>query len=179
MPPSGTEQMIQVENNDVIQDLETSTNAAQPTSSREVTNFQPSDQWHAVQDPNLPMLRMVPLPDNLPSVEATTSAVEFDDSYLADFLRDILHPADAAADQHDIVFAPKDFLDFNIPTSYEYLDDYDLPHLGTNEHTTLPINGGGYSCRPEQPVVNLARSGHASPTGRNGLSLSAQAFKES
>jgi len=48
--------MIQVENNDVIQDLETSTNAAQLTSSREVTSFQPSDQWHAAQDPNLPVL---------------------------------------------------------------------------------------------------------------------------
>lgn len=119
------------------------------------------------------------MPDNLPSVEATTSAVEFDDSYLADFLRDILHPADAAADQHDLAFAPKDFLDFNIPTSYEYLDGYDLPHLGTNEDTALPINGGGYSWRPEQPVANLARSGRATPTGRNGLSLSAQAFKES
>lgn len=56
MTPSGTEQMIQVENNDVVQDLETITNAARLTSPREVTNFLPSDQWHAAQDPNLPVL---------------------------------------------------------------------------------------------------------------------------
>lgn len=112
-------------------------------------------------------------------MEATTSNVDFDDSYLADFLRDILHPAGTSVEQHDLTFAPKDFLDFTIPTSYEYLDGYDVPQSNTQDDTTLLPSNGDHNTRPEQPAANFARSGYVTPTGKNGLSLSAQAFKES
>lgn len=113
--------------------------------------------------------------DNQPSVEASGSNVDFDDSYLAEFLKDIMYPTDPLthplADSHDINFAPKDFLDFNMPTSFEYLNGYDIPQIPARNDDVSGTDGA---------YASHARSGYATPTGnKNGLLTSAQAFKES
>ena len=114
---------------------------------------------------------------NQPSVEASASNIDFDDSYLADFLKDVMNPADPLADHaipdnHELGFT-KDFLDFNLPTSFEYLDGFDIPQF--QQDVNVPPDTAPQP-RAEQ---SLSRSGYATPTGRTGLGVSAQAFKES
>lgn len=94
-----------------------------------------------------------------------------------------MHPADSLTgpEHHDLNFAPRDFLDFNFPTSFEYLDGYDIPpHLNMRQSHDHPAAG---DVEPQvhfgQPVTSAARSGYATPTGKSGLGMSAQAFKES
>lgn len=116
-------------------------------------------------------------------METSASNIDFDDTYLADFLKDIMHPVDSlpGPEHHDVNFAPRDFLDFNFATSFEYLDGYDLPPQTSTRQSLeqLPINESEMQVNFGQSAVNAARSGYATPNGKSGLGMSAQAFKES
>lgn len=123
--------------------------------------------------------------NNAPSIEATTSIADYNDTGLADFLRDIMMPDAINGDllpemRHDFFFSPKDVLDFGVDTSLAWQDMSYIPQMPDIMQEDIPQgNIAANNVRFEDSVrVNAARSGHATPT-KNGLSMSAQAFKES
>lgn len=125
--------------------------------------------------------------NNPPSIEATTSIADYNDTGLADFLRDIMMPDAINGDllpemRHDFFFSPKDVLDFGVDTSLAWQDiSYmpqiqDIPQEDISQGNVV-VSNVRFDENSRGNVV--ARSGHATPTQKNGLSMSAQAFKES
>lgn len=124
--------------------------------------------------------------NNAPSIEATTSIADYNDTGLADFLRDIMMPDAINGDllpemRHDFFFSPKDLLDFGVDTSLAWQDIPEIPQIPEiTQEDASQSNGGPANVRfDDSSRGNAARSGYATPTQKNSLTMSAQAFKES
>ncbi len=110
----------------------------------------------------------------------SNSAMNFYDLPLLDFLKDVMTPTPvdrglrhtgSDALQH----FPRDVLDFNIDTSFEFTNAYSMPTMLSNEQHNLPF----LHARVEGEDHSGSRSGYTTPGIRRSISLGTQAFKES
>ena len=105
--------------------------------------------------------------------------MEFDESSLADFLKDIMQTSPSMADPTSQVWTPRDVLNFGIDTTFDFGDiDFGL--------STLPVPAGGASDRlppllpiPAERYDQVPASGTRTPDVRNSINLGTQAFKKS
>jgi hypothetical protein len=122
-------------------------------------------------------------PDPIPMSTASFGGdplMDFDDSSLADFLKDIMHTSPDAVSRPYFAdpaasYTPRDVLNFGIDTTFDFSDiDFGLPPL-----PPMP-EAENQPYMPNLPVnEQLPGSGTRTPDVRNSINLGTQAFKES
>ena len=106
--------------------------------------------------------------------------MDFDDSSLADFLKDIMHTSPGAVSRPFFAdptstYTPRDVLNFGIDTTFDFSDvDFGLPPLPPMLEAEKP-SYVAHAFVNEQPPG----SGTRTPNVRNSIDLGTQAFKKS
>jgi hypothetical protein len=106
--------------------------------------------------------------------------MDFDDSSLADFLKDIMHTSPDAVSRPFFAdpssnYTPRDVLNFGIDTTFDFSDiDFGLPPLPPLPEAERPPYIVNFPVNEQPP-----RSGTRTPDVRNSIDLGTQAFKKS
>ena len=120
-----------------------------------------------------------PMPMSTASIEGGP-LMDFDESSLADFLKDIMHTspdtgsrpffADPASN-----YTPRDVLNFGIDTTFDFSDiDFGLPPLPPMPEPEKPTYVANFPVNEQPPG-----SGTRTPDVRNSINLGTQAFRKS
>ena len=106
--------------------------------------------------------------------------MDFDDSSLAEFLKDIMHTSPGATPRPFFAdpastYTPRDVLNFGIDTTFDFSDiDFGLPPLPTIPEAEKPLYVANISVNEQAPG-----SGTRTPDVRNSINLGTQAFRKS